>query len=697
MKRLLRLNPRSPSPPRGTRPPDGLAFDDVSETRPEAGFHLQRFLAWSALFSAIHLSAALTPTEWQQRQTLNVTASGLVRVELSPASFDAAAPDQEDLRIMDPAGNEVALLLDHPPVQVAHTVRPEGFDVKLADGATLITLATGTSEPLSSVELDTPHPFFLRAAQVEISDDRKEWTTLDRGLPLFRQWGAEKLSLPLAHRTAAFVRLTITGSPALPFTGARLSLAATAAPAPVAVGATLASRDEFAGETVLTLALEARHVPLASLELETSSPLFMRRVTVTVREVNGALSTERTVGSGTLYRVALDGAPARAQLDLPLNFTPLTRELLVHIHNGDSPPLAVGQVRLKRQPVNLLFMAAAAGNYTLLSGNPQTTAPRYDLAAFATEMRTAGAKAVIPGELETMPGYHPRESLGTAPLPDVPLTGAPLDTKQWRQHQSVQIARAGIQELELDLSALAGARADFADLRLLHDGNQIPYVLEQPALARSLTLTPVSTPDAKRPAVSLWQLHLPQTGLPVRQLVLNSSTPLFQRQIRVYEKVTNANGGSYELTLAAGPWSRTPEPGLPETRIFELSDRAHTDTLWIETDNGDNPAIALGDVRVIYPVVRLVFKVAEPSGFTLAYNNSAANFPRYDLSLVAVKLLTASRNSAHLDPSEANSSGSSRNPFASLNGGFIFWAALALVVVVLLVVVAKLLPKPPGG
>ena len=119
-----------------------------------------------------------------------------------------------------------------------------------------------------------------------------------------------------------------------------------------------------------------------------------------------------------------------------------------------------------------------------------------------------------------------------------------------------------------------------------------------------------------------------------------------------------------------------------------------TDTLWIETDNGDNPPIALGAVQAVYPVVRAIFKVADKDGFALIYGNKAANAPRYDLSLVAVKLLTSSRNPAKLATAEARTHG--RNAFAGLKGGYIFWAALGLVVVVLLVVVAKLLPKPPA-
>jgi hypothetical protein len=167
---------------------------------------------------------------------------------------------------------------------------------------------------------------------------------------------------------------------------------------------------------------------------------------------------------------------------------------------------------------------------------------------------------------------------------------------------------------------------------------------------------------------------------------------LFQRRFRVFEKLTDRNGGTYELTLSSGDWSRTPEPGVPTTRVFEISERAHTDTLWIETNNGDNPAVTLGPVQAIYPVSRLIFRTGETGGISLVYGNPQASAPRYDLSLVAVRLLTAPRNGAKLDPDEPNSH-PAKDLFAGLSGGPIFWGALGLVVVVLLAVVAKLLPK----
>jgi hypothetical protein len=175
---------------------------------------------------------------------------------------------------------------------------------------------------------------------------------------------------------------------------------------------------------------------------------------------------------------------------------------------------------------------------------------------------------------------------------------------------------------------LARAPGDFADVRVLRAGNQIPYVLERPALAHSLKLTPVPTPDPKRRSVSVWQLHLPEAGVPLRRLGLTTTTPLFQREFRIYEKITTPEGQAFENLLASDSWRRRPTPGEPETQVFELTGRPQTDTLWIETDNSDNPALTLGDVQAVYPVVRLVFKVAETDGCALIYGNRSAHPPR---------------------------------------------------------------------
>lgn len=649
-------------------------------------------MLWLFLATAVGASATLTPTEWRYRQEIAVAAPGLVQVQLPDSTFDAALPQLADLRLLDPQGQETSLLIDQPPVRMAHTVRPADFETRLIDGHTVIILETGTTEPIQSVAIETPHPHFMRAARLEVSENGGTWSLLDQGVPLFRQWGAEKLSLPVGNRTAARIRITLNGAP-LPFTGATLDLATGPSPVFQPVGAHLAGREEFAGESVLTLKLDGRHAPLAEMELVTPETIFMRRVTVTVRDIRDLVASERVIGSGTIYRVALDGAPSKSQLTVNMNYGPLADELLVHIHNGDSPPLVVNEVRLKRQPVSLVFLAPVAGRYTLLSGNAQATAPHYDLAAFAGDLRTATSTHVVAGRREDMPDYQPRASLAEPPMPEVPLVGAPLDIAEWTRSKPVAITSPGVQELELDPATLAGSRSDLGDLRIMRAGNQIPYLLERPGLARSLPLNPVPAIDPKKPAVSVWQIKLPQTGLPVLRLAISTDTALFQRQFRLFEKVSAADGRSYEHTLATASWSRTPEPGSLRTRVLDFIDRPQTDALYLETDNGDNPSITLTGIKAEYPVIRLVFKVVETDGFELVYGRGGSSAPRYDLSLVAMKLLTSGRTPAQLGVEEVAPEGLARGTLRRLHGGALFWGALSLVVVALLVTVARLLPK----
>jgi len=226
------------------------------------------------------------------------------------------------------------------PAPAARLSRSVSFEAKLADGSTQLTIGTGTKERLASLFLETPSPYFLRAARLEISDDGAQWSTLDQGIPIFREWGAEKLELALGGRAAAYVRVTLTDNRAapLPFTGARILSEAGPAPEPVAVGARISARDEFAGETVLTVALDGLHSrwrPLGSRPRSPSSCAMS--ASASARRATRFRASARSVPARS-NRVSLDGAPARAQLELPLAFTPSTRELLIHIYNGDSPP-----------------------------------------------------------------------------------------------------------------------------------------------------------------------------------------------------------------------------------------------------------------------------------------------------------------------------------------------------------------------
>ncbi len=635
---------------------------------------------------------ALESSDWKSRQTVTVEHTGVIKLVLPPATLDLARTGLEDLRLLDPAGHETPFVIEHPaPSLAARAVGPKSVRTNLTESSTQLVIETGTNNAaLDAVILTTPALAFIKAARVEISADGAHWELVRDGALVFRQFGAEELTIALEGRQAAGVRVTLDDarSAPIPLTGAILRLSPIdRATATTLLPVRLVSRVECSGETVLTLDLGGRNVPLAGLEFSTNEPLFARSVTVTVRDLRDETAVERTLASGSIWRVAAEGLPPSARLEVPFDFRAPSRELLVHIANGDSPPIAIDEVRVRQRPVWLVFRVAEPGSYTLLSGNNQVGAPHYDLAALAPTLRDAPPASVTPGAAEANPGYRRPDTLTEAPL-----LGAAIDPAPWTYRKPLGIATAGVQELELDLEALAHASGNLGDLRLVRDGVQVPYLIERPTLFRSIPLVPVPANDPTRPRLSRWQVKLPHDSLPLDRLTLRSSTVLFQRHVRLSEKITDDRGGTYERTLADAGWSHT--PGNKEPLILNLPGAPSTDTLLLETDNGDNPPVLLTGLQATYPVVRLLFKT-EPGPLALYYGNASANPPHYDLSLVAGQILSAEKSAATLGPEEKVRGDTWSAKWASgARGGPALWIALTLVVVALLTVVAKLLPKP---
>ena len=128
--------------------------------------------------------------------------------------------------------------------------------------------------------------------------------------------------------------------------------------------------------------------------------------------------------------------------------------------------------------------------------------------------------------------------------------------------------------------------------------------------------------------------------------------------------------------------------------VIRLDAMPQSDTLFLETDNGDNPPIALRDFRASYPVTRVVFEAASAQPMSICYGNPGAGSPRYDVSLIADQLFRAERASAKLGSEQKTGSPTERLT-QTLTGSarYIFWGVLALVIVALLLLIARLLPK----
>ncbi len=615
-------------------------------------------------------------------------------MSLSIQMLDAARPGLEDLRLYADDGKEVPYLVERAAPTRLVPQAAKSFQVSLQSGATIISIDAGLLQALEGVTLESPALSFLKAVQIEGSADEQAWQTLTRGQPIFRQpGGASQLRLSFPMGMWRFLRLTVDDqrSPAVPFTGARLHGVPGENAPTEPLPASIAERHESPGETRLTLNLGAANLNLARIEVETPEPLFMRQAAFAAAAVTESEVREQTLAQGTIYRVAIEGQALSANLSMPVEVQVPSREVFLRIQNHDSPPLPITAVRAERRPVYLIFLAQQPGTYHLLAGNGGCAAPSYDLAALRAKLTGLAVSPITPGLLTNNPSYRLPEA-----LPGVQASGALLDVREWRYRKPLQLTRPGAQQLELDLDVLAHAQPGLRDLRLLRDGQQVPYVLEHSSISRSLAPAVTPANDSKQPALSRWAIHLPLPGLPVTRLVCTSSTPLFSREMVLYEQVADDRGEQYRHTLGHSSWQQT--PGRPNAELVLMLDSIPASrVLLLETDNGDNPPIELAQLRLLYPVARLLFKTAVVTNTFLYYGNAQVDSPRYDLGLVAQQLLAAEKATASLAAEEQLRKESWRETNPG-KGGLIFWGVLGLVVVVLLIILSRLLPHkgPPA-
>ena len=654
----------------------------------------------SALAATITLGLLLTThwgwcasfSEWRQQQEVQIATTGLIRLRVSVETLDAARPNLEDLRIIDLNGNEIPYALDRPQPQGRRSVAPRTFNVTLLNNRTTLLLESAVTEPLEGLTLITPDRGFIKAALVEGSNDQRTWQSWIAGAPIFQQYrGASQMHIPLPGVSARWIRITLEDrlSPPVPFTGASLHASQPGAPATELLPVQILEQTEGAGESRLTLDLGGAHLNLATLEINATDSLYLRPGSIAVPQLEENVVRERILAQGTIYRIAVDGQPIANQNSIPIEADIPTRTILLTLRNDDSPPLRIPSVQARVRPAYLVFFANATGKYRLLTGHPSISAPRYDVSQLATRLRTLPQSTVSISPIQPNPNY--REP---AILPEVPEVGTALDVSGWRARKPVQIRSSGVQSLDLDVEVLATSYPALADVRLISRGKQIPYLIQHTSQTRPLNPSVTVAPDSKRPRISRWSIQLTNAGMPLTQLLVEAGTALFTREMRLYEERGDSRDGISARELGRTTWTRT-APANSRQFSLRFDTPPTTSRIFLETDNGDNPPLEFVNLRVFYPVTRVLFKATADTPIDLYYDNPQATVPRYDLGLIAGQVLAANKNAAILGVRQGGAGNLSGSLWKNVSGGVIFWVVLAIVVIVLLFVFSRLLATPP--
>jgi hypothetical protein len=627
-------------------------------------------LCFSTVASAADFAA------WTHRQTVRITQPGLTRLELEPALLDASrttggAPFH-DLRVINPAGVETPYIIALPRTMRPASVGAAGFKATLNPTTTVLEFQPPDAFTIQELVLKTNGENFIKAATLEASSDGTTWQTLGSGEVLCRQNGTERLRLPIAPAVWKQFRIIIDDSRTGPvaFTGAQI-VRELPELRTVPHSATIRSRTEDQGATRLTLDLGTSNVLLGTVRVHTPELVFQR--------VSTLLNTTHT-----LFRIQHESFTAE-DLQIPAHQLAARREVELVIHNGDSPPLRLDRVEVTRHLVPLVFQADTAGEWQLYIGNTQAPEPRYDIAALSDKLRDASANAATASAVEANASFRK-----TATAPEVGETGAAIDVSAWSFQRAIQFSEAGVIELELDTAVLARCENDLNDVRIVREGRQVPFLAIKPGLERERAVSFVEVTDPKAPSWSKWDITMPFANFPGSTLLLDSPTPLFRRTLSVTEQIQNEQG-HFERILGSANWQRTPGQ-TPNTFHLPLYTAPRAETIRLSTDNGDNAPLQLTSVRVVYPVVRLLFRVPDTKPLHLCYGNRRATRTRYDLQLVRREFETATKVAATLGDEE-KLPGYEADPLTRGKGSPWLWAALALVVGALLWVVAKMLPK----
>ncbi|MEI6654470.1 MAG: DUF3999 family protein [Verrucomicrobiota bacterium] len=635
---------------------------------------------------------------WQWEQSVVVPAAGMVRLDLPPPTLDATRADLADLRLVSPAGVETPYLIEIQEAATAREQRAANFKAALVeaaprtDAATVLECTTGTGEAIQAVTLESPARDFLKSIMLEGTRDGAAWQPLASREVVFRQAnGAERLRIPLPAGVWQHLRITVSDVRSTPvaFTGVTLTLADSKPPETNVHAVSLEPASQISDSTRLTLDLGAANLHLADLRLDVTDPVFSRNYSLAYLTTSADGQTALTpVTKGFLFRVLGEPGSSAEQLVIAIRQRIPAKQLVLTLVNGDSPPLHVTGAGARSYPTTLAWHAAQPGNWRMLSGNPRAAIPRYDLAPLRGELSKAGGQRVSPGPLQAKADFQVPPA-----LPGVDPAGATIDLTKWTRRRAVQVAAAGVIRIELDPPALANSHAQLNDLRLVQDGRQIPYLIENNKM-RTINAAIAERPDPKRPSVSRWLLTLPLENLPVYDLIADSPSPLFTRTFKATTERKDELGNVWIETLGTATWTKTATPnGSSSSFSLGFGGTRLPAEFWLEADNGDNPPIKVENIRLHYAAPLLAAKLVSATPLFLYYGNPQAAAPAYDLRLVRAELLAADKQASTLGAEEVLKPDAAK-PWAITAGSPWLWAALALVVVLLLVIVAKLLPKP---
>jgi hypothetical protein len=590
-----------------------------------------------------------------------------------------------DLRLYDHANREVPYLLVTPTVEpqwrgarllrVAPTKTTSGFEADL-EGVL----------PIDRVRVDGLPAPYLKRVQLEGSGDREHWTVLVGEGTLFDlpNDNLELTTLDFAAGSYRYVRLTWDdrSSARMPLprvVEARIA-SATRGPTPLREALQVERRPSEPGKSRFRIRLPGAHLPIVGIELSVAGGNVLRTARISEGRLEGSTIVPTELGSATLRRSVRDGLSA-ASMRIPIA-PPAEAQLELVVDDGNNPPLDITGASAIFATLPFIFFESNGDTLVARYGDPHAAAPHYDLEAERERVRSL---TLAPARWGSRRDLAPTAAdSGTS----LPTGGAAIDVGAFRYARSIPSGAAGLTTLSLDAPVLA--HSGLGDVRIATaDGRQVPYLVERLGEPLSIALPPLERITSNRDPASRsrYRIRLPYAGLPSSRLVIHTDARVFEREVALEmlpsaEEDARARRGS--ITLTSTTW-RNADPEVAAPALTVELPRLAVNELSLVIDEGDNAPLPLRDPTLLLPSYRLRFFRDARTPLTLVYGRSDLGAPRYDLALLAPRLLGAAAQDIVPGPERASADVTGVTPT------IVFWCALGLAVVALIVLIARLL------
>jgi hypothetical protein len=401
---------------------------------------MKKLLAIIFLIStATSVHAAIDLTGWSWQRSIDVrTSAGFVRLAITPEIFNESQATLDDLRVIDENRRLVPHVIHWG--RVKETQHLEWQPARLLNETFVpgkhatVTADFGEMTEKNHIMVNLSGQNYRRRALLAGSRDGRVWEVVAEEVWLFdvslpgENFKVDAIKFPTNN--FRYLRLTVYNMTDDP---RRITIEAVKGAfqraemekelVPVPVKQMVVSHDEKKNQTVIELDLGFRNLPVANLQVESSTSYFYRgyellgrnepkervpRKTETKWDTIEREVPWRSIDRGVLYRI--QHKQKVSELLRVENINAPYRFLQICIYNGDNPPLKTDKISLYRRDTSLVFQVQSGQVYTLIGGNPKTGGANYDLARsiqgvdeFKLPVVSLGASIPIPHKEKMVP------------------------------------------------------------------------------------------------------------------------------------------------------------------------------------------------------------------------------------------------------------------------------------------------------